>query len=245
MYFYLFDSFLSNKKYEKILTKVERRIVDLGIEGKFECLTALKNLEELIKGAIKKGIKTIVAAGDDQTVARVINAIADSDVVLGIIPFGNNKTAQLLGIPKGELACDVISNRLIEKVDLGQINHHYFLTSLKITNHQVSLECDDSYIITPSPSQEINISNLDYKNDKIFNPQDGFLETHLSPSRGWGRFSKNDGTLFPIKKIRVLESNKEKPATIIADGLKVLKRPLTIQVAPQKLKIIVGKERKF
>ncbi len=248
MYFYLFDPCLLSKKYEKTLTKIERRIIDLGIEGKFERLTVLKNPEELIKEAIRKGVKTIVAVGNDQIVAQIINIIADNDdVVLGIIPLGkNNKIAHLLGIPEGELSCDALSNRLIEKIDLGKINHHYFLTSLKIINSEVTLECDDSYRITPSPAQEINIFNLDAYHNKVFNPQDGVLETLINPAASWKSiFKKQKESLFPVRKIKILELNKEKPSKIIADGLKVLKRPLIVKIVPQKLKVIVGKERKF
>ncbi len=249
MYFYLLDSFLSNKKYENILTRIERRIVDLGIEGKFERLTILKDLKEVVTGAIKKGFKTIIAVGNNQTVTEVINAIADDNkITLGIIPVGkDNKIASLLGIPEGELACDVISNRLIETVDLGQINHHYFLTSLKIINPEVALECDDSYRVIPSPSQEINIFNLDCQNNRSFDPKDGVLDTMISSSSSWkSLFSKaQNESLFPAKKIKILELNKDKQSKIIVDGLKVLKRPLTVMIAPQKLKVIVGKERKF
>lgn len=247
MYFYFFDSFLSNKKYEKILAKIEKRIIDLGIEGKFEHLNILKNFEESIKEAIQKGAKTIVAVGNDQTIAQVINAIAENDVVLGIIPIGkNNKIAHLLGIPKGELACDVISNRLIENLDLGKINHYYFLTSLTIINEEVVLECDDSYKIIPSSSQKINVCNMDWENHKISDPKDGILEALIDPVFSWKSFLKTKGrSLFPIRKLKVLELNKEKPSKVIADGLKVLRKPITIKIAPQQLKVIVGKERKF
>lgn len=248
MYFYFFDAFLSNKKYKHILTKIERRVIDLGIEGRFEHLNVLKNLEELIIDTLKRGAKTIVAAGNDHTVVQIINAIADNnDVVLGIIPIGkHNKIAELLGIPRDELACDVISNRLIEKIDLGKINHHYFLTSVKIANSEIILECDDNYKIIPSPRQEINVFNLERRNDATYNPRDGFLETSIACPHSWKNIFKNQNkSLFPVKKVKVLELNKEKSPNIFADGLKVLKKPITIQVAPKKLKVIVGKERKF
>ncbi len=247
MYFYLFDSFLSDKKYEKILDKIQKRIVDLGIEGKIENLSILKNLDELIKSAVKKGFKTIVAVGNDQIISQVINAVANSDVVLGIIPVGkNNKIANLLGVPEGELSCDVISNRLIEKIDLGKVNNHYFLTSLKIVNHDVILECDDNYRIIPAPEQEINIFNLGWQNNKTFNPRDGILEISIMlPSSLKSIFKTKSRSLFPVKKIKLIELDKENPVNVIANGLKVLKRPIIIQVAPQKLKVIVGKERKF
>ena len=42
MYYYVYDTYLSDKKYEKILDKVKTRLLDLEIQGKHERLTLLK-----------------------------------------------------------------------------------------------------------------------------------------------------------------------------------------------------------
>ena len=61
MYFYFYDTFVSDKKNEQLLGKIENRLIELGINGRTEKLTVLKNMKELIEDAIKKGAHTIVA----------------------------------------------------------------------------------------------------------------------------------------------------------------------------------------
>jgi len=94
MYYYIYDSFLSDKKYRKLLAQIETRLTDLGINGKINRLSFLKNIRDLITDEIKNGQNTIVVLGNDSTINKVINIIADLDVFLGIIPIGKEKKFQ-------------------------------------------------------------------------------------------------------------------------------------------------------
>ena len=47
MYFYFYDTFVSDKKNEQLLGKIENRLIELGINGRTEKLTVLKNMKEL------------------------------------------------------------------------------------------------------------------------------------------------------------------------------------------------------
>lgn len=244
MYFYIFDSFLGKKKYKKILDKIETRITDLEITGRFIHLTILENIQEIIKEAIKKGAETIVAVGNDKTLCQSAAALVNSSVVLGFIPIGEeNNLAEILGIPKEELACEIISARLIEKIDLAKVNHHYFLSSIKIRNHNVLLKSDNCKIFPTSKINEIEILNLNRKS----NPRDGLMEVvfykPFSPFFSFLSKEKNLDSIFFLKKIIIQSSKKEIP--VLIDNWKILKTPLEIEIVPQKLKIIVGKERKF
>ncbi|HLD20417.1 MAG TPA: diacylglycerol kinase family protein, partial [Patescibacteria group bacterium] len=105
MYFYLLDTFLQNKKYEKEIARIETRITDLGIGGQVARLNILKDINELVHDAVKRGITTVVAIGDDYTIGKVVDVVARYDVVLGIIPLGEQLAiAKILGIPQGEAA---------------------------------------------------------------------------------------------------------------------------------------------
>src|SRR3989339_839914 len=100
MYLYIYDSFLNDKKYTDSLIKIEKRITDLGIKGKIARLSVLKNMKELITDGVKEGVHTVVAIGNAQTFAKVINIVADLDLTLGLIPIDNNNPiAKILGIP--------------------------------------------------------------------------------------------------------------------------------------------------
>ena len=261
MYLYLYDSFLNNKKFNNILAKIETRLTDLEIGGKISRLSPLKNITELIEDEIKNGIKTVIAVGNNKTLAQIINIVAKyNNITTGIIPIGpNNEIAQILGIPEAEGACDILSARRVEKIDLGKINNTYFLSSIKIPSGLVTLKCEDNYQITPQGENQINICNLrpvflgaTLDNIKSFDPQDGFLEILIQPALSFSRkiltlFKKKDfknikKSIFPFKKLDIVGRNS---FPIITEGGRVLKTPAHVEIIPKKLKIIIGKARGF
>ena len=83
MYCYIYDTFTSQKKYEKQLIKIEAALTDLGIMGKVYKLNVLKNLENIIEEALADGIKNIVAVGNDQTVSKVADQFLTKGENLG------------------------------------------------------------------------------------------------------------------------------------------------------------------
>jgi len=256
MYFYIYDSFLSDKKYENVLAKVEARLLELGINGKIEKLTILKNLKELVVDAIKRGADTVVAVGDDRIISKIVSIIAQyPKVTLGIIPLGpENKIAQILGVSEGESACDILSKRIIKRVDLGKANDSFFISSLEITKGNIKMECDGQYQVEPQFSEgSISICNFGniFKETKfnkkdVSNPQDGILEAIISsPNKGFNIFKKDykRDSIFPIKKVKIKCETECVP--LLLDGQIVVKTPATVEVAPKKLNIIVGRLRMF
>lgn len=136
MYYYIYDSFLENPKYRKILDRIEIRLADLAIPGEASRVRPLRNLEEIVLEGLNQGKRTIIAVGNDQTLKKVTHAVLTqnkvplSDLTLGIIPVGKpNFVSQGLGVPAGEAACEAISGRIVRNIDLGKVNNEYFLTS--------------------------------------------------------------------------------------------------------------------
>lgn len=254
MHLYLYDSFLNNKKYNNLLARIETRLTDLGIGGKIFRLSPLRNINELLNDEVKSGVKTIVVVGNDKTLSQVINVVAKLNVVLGIIPVGaENSIAQTLGIPLAEQACNVIAARIIEKVDLGRVNNTYFLSGLTISSGQLTIECENQYKVRPRFQDQIRICNLrpalaaSPGTANYFDPQDGLLEILIQPlASGFSQLFKKStqlkNSVIPFKKIAI-RSRDSLP--VITDGQKVLKTPVNIEIVPQKLKIIVGKNRLF
>lgn len=252
MYQYIYDSFLADNKYFKILSSIENRLTDLGLAGRIDRLTLFKDVRDLIEKAVQRGVKTVVAVGNDATLHQIINAVSDINVAIGLIPVGpQNEVAEVLGIPEGVLACDCLSHRLIQKVDLGKINDYYFLSHVQTSSAELNLKCGGKYCVKSTKNNKIKIYNLPSP-DRKANPQDGYLEAQIEPA---GRFFKNvarglglsaprqnQASCFPIKKI-FLESKKE--MQILVDGLKTINAPVEIQILSQRLKIIVGKNRLF
>jgi len=248
MYLYIYDSFLNDKKYTDLLIKIEKRITDLGIKGRVARLSILKNMKELIMDGVKDGVETVVVIGNAQTFAKVINVVADMDVTLGLIPVdASNPIADMLGIPPKVLACDVIASRIIKKVDLGKINNHYFINAAEIINGDVVIEYN-GYNVRPT-TEKNKITLYNFALEPTFgngsNPTDGVLEAVLTPMRNTLLGKKEiTPTVLPFKKIKI-SSNGEEQVSILTDEQIIMKTPAEVRVSPQKLKVIVGSERKF
>lgn len=252
MYLYIFDPFLGHKKYNKVLDKIETRITDLEISGRMVKLTLLDSIQEVIQDGIKRGATTIIVVGNDKTFCQAASAMAIFDVSLGFIPINNNnKISEILGIPQEESACEVISARLIENIDLGKINNYFFLSSVNISSSKVILE-GNNWIISPSNKiTQVKISNLDLFLNKISQPQDGLFEVILERDAG-GTFSffgfkkeKIIDSLLLLKKIKIDSPNNKKGVQVLIDNWRIIKTPIEIEMPSRKIKIIVGKKRKF
>ncbi len=250
MYYYLFDSAISEKKYHSVINRIEFRIIELGINGRMDRLSILKNKRELIETAIKRGAETVVIVGDDAAVARAVSIVAPYKVTLGIIPVGEQLTiAKALGIPPGEAACDMLSRRIIRTVDLGKVNDQYFLFSLDIPAQEVTVECDGHYRISllggPRPFSICNFTPDD--GGVSCAPDDGVLEAIIQEQpQGWAlfrKFSQHGESVFPIRKAKITCRGESIPLTL--DKQIVVKTPATVEVAPHKLRVIVGKDRQF
>ncbi|MFH1171468.1 MAG: diacylglycerol kinase family protein [bacterium] len=245
MYFYLYDAFLREKKYEVPLARIEGRLFDLGVQGKSEKLTILKSMKELVDGAVKRGADTIVAVGNDETLSKMIRMVADRNVILGYIPMGGRSAiASMLGIPSAEKACDVLSARIIERFDLGKANDAYFLSFLQITpSADLLLECDERYSVEPIGLQGVTVYNFGFLGK---NPRDGILEAVVQPETGertsfLSRHRQAENSIFSVRSVRV--KNLGKSLAAYADGQTVVKTPILVTAVPKKIRMIVGKNR--
>ena len=258
MYYYLYDTFLADKKYEKAIDRIKTRLLDLDIQCKHEKLTLLKSIDELVGDEAKKGFTTIIAVGNDKTFLKLVDAVAKNGLTMGIIPMGEeNNLSACLGIPAEDAACDVIAARKIAKFDLGKINNSYFFSSLKINKNLDRLTVEkDNYKIRPRPEcAEVDVYNFYFPAGlenferplKKYSAQDQRLELVIrarKKERRWF-FRKKEGApkidsiiqseTFAIKSFEYLP--------ILLDDFKIMKTPVTVKIEPLLLKVIVGKNR--
>ncbi|MFA7662427.1 MAG: diacylglycerol kinase family protein [Patescibacteria group bacterium] len=246
MHFYLFDSFLTDPKYKKILEEIENRILDLDIGGRILHLTVLRDFETSLNAGLQDKYTTLVIVGDDRTLTKAINILAGQKKPLGIIPVGENlEICRTLGIPEGLEAIDLIANRLIEKIDLGIANKHYFISSVKGEKADFSITCDDQYDIELSTEQKFCICNLTCLEQQISNPHDGLLETIIYSQKKnfFGKIKTKLDSYFQNAKL-IIKSRGES-APVIVDNGEVLKTPVNLEVLSGGLSLIVGRERRF
>lgn len=249
MNIFIYDSFLNQKKYDRLLARLETRITDLGLNGKISRLSLMRNVGDTVKSELKRGAKTIIAVGNNKTVNQIVNSLIGSAVPLGIIPIGeeNNDIARGLGIESVDQACDVLSARLLARLDLGLANQTYFLGQAAIENQGTIVDMSDDYTIEAMKKGLIYALNLASPDIKLpakvkVAPDDGVLELVISAQDHKNIFTKpDDQSIFKIKKIVINNPKKQ----LVLDGTIPVSAPATITVVKQSLNVIVGKNRNF
>ena len=244
MHVYIFDYFLNQKKYDKIVAKIETRLTDLGLNGKNCHVGPLKSLTSIVRDELRNNPKTIVAIGNNNTLNQIINALDDAPIPIGIIPVGNNNLiAQSFGIKDEDEACNILSARLIETIDLGRINDQYFISSAEIQNKETVIEINHKYTIEPTGPGKFKIINLDtQKNSPKSNPQDGLLELYITVSTK-GLITKNTDQSF-IQTNNIIINNLIHKNFLIDNSIEI-NTPAEIRVIKKGMRLIVGKNRTF
>ncbi len=257
MYLYLYDSFLVDQKYRKLIDRLETRLTDLGISGKTVRLTILKNAREVIKDNLREEIDTVVVIGSDNLLAESAMALAGTNLTLGFIPVNSSSLSQILDIPANENACDVVSGRRLEQIDLGRINGQYFLNSVQINTNKIEIQCDHSYQIKPLNIKAVKIVNLDWLNFSLNEPnislskptsnaRDGLLEILFTKKTRKGflglKTSEQPDSLFCVKRVNI-QAAGEKDVMVKIDSQRIIKLPIVVETVPRCLKIIVGRNR--
>ncbi len=254
MYVYIYDNFLRDKRHASVVKAMEVSLTDYGIAGKILRLNNYIDAKPIIDDEIKRGAKTIVMVGNDETFGHVLSRGATSDCTFGFLPVGpNNTVAEVLGIPVGVEACDVLSRRLKERLDVGWVNSRYFVSQLKIKPSRLEVVYDERFRVTANDLMEMVVCNLRpffWKKDKkdkdvqVVHPQDGKLEAFLRPltkGRWWG-YTYEDPSIFPFEE---MEIRGEKPFVMEADGKITKEIKVKIRLAHNKIDMIVGRNRKF
>lgn len=253
-YFYLYDTYTSDRTNANTLIKIENTLTDLGIQGRVGRLTILKSARDLIDSAIKEGANTVVAVGNDLTVSKVVSALSLSrqpNVTIGLIPVGDKEQtlAHILGIPTGVLSCHVLSSRIIDTIDIGKVNNQYFIRSVTVEGAPTII-CNEQYTLGFNHPHQVKICNLDswkmHGQTRIANPKNRLLETVLNPIPtktflGFSKKNSNHISQIVMETCRILSPGNSLP--VVVDGERVLKTPVTIKIASQVLKMIVGKKR--
>lgn len=118
--------------FKKHLPEVLQKFEQAGYETSCHATTCEGDAIQAAKLAGERGFDLIVAAGGDGTINEVVNGIAELEVrpELAVIPVGTtNDFARAIGIPLNNViqAVEVILEGEPKKIDIGQVNDHYFI----------------------------------------------------------------------------------------------------------------------
>lgn len=105
---------------EKAILRLRRRGVDVAATVGSDA----KHARHLIDSAVEEATDALVVAGGDGVISDALQALAGSDIPLGIIPAGTgNDHAREYGLPTNDpvAAADIIADGWTETVDLGRI----------------------------------------------------------------------------------------------------------------------------
>ncbi|MFA5248318.1 MAG: hypothetical protein WC415_03665 [Patescibacteria group bacterium] len=235
MYIYVFDDFTQQNKYQKSIQQISKRLTDLGLNGKIIQLGISKNISSSIEDEIRRGAKTIVAVGNDQTTLKTLNAIAMSQsdekhcLCLGVIPLEPREShlSELLGISNINDACEILLARRLKIFNAAAFGQNFFLFRAAAPADGLLLDLDKNFIVQPAKDEIVEIindPNKDWQGDKK-------LVLKIK--------HKNSESLFSFRE--AIAVNQKTP--IILDGSLPIALPARISMEGQKIKIIVGKGR--
>lgn len=253
MYSYIYDPFLQSKRFEKVLSRIENSLTDLGIQGKLCRLSLINTLKSVIEEEIRKGSKTIVIVGNDKTISQAIDAVVPhQDITLGLIPVGlgeENQIAQFLGIPPEEEACKVLSSRIVKNITLGKANEAFFIYNAIATSTDIKISVDKQYVASIiEEGKTLYIYNFPHEATEP-GVKESKLVAEISNKKSKNfikSWFKNDNDIKTSLPFEYLEIKKEGDSIpILLDGQKVVKTPVKIFPSNKHLQIIVGRYRKL
>lgn len=249
-YAFIYDDFLSDRQHERHVAEIEARLAALDLTGRAARLALFRSAKDLVESMVHQGVTTIVVIGNDRTLDKVMWFLPDLDVTLGYLPITEpTKVAEVLGIPRGVEACDVLAARIIEALDVGRLNERYFLTEVKLPQTVASVDIEGRYRVSPKDGGSIMVRNLGsavVKGEPQADARDGLLEVIITPhEEGKGRWGRKKNS----PETRVLISHGEivspEPVDVYADNHVVNGMRFALNILPKKLKVITGRNRRI
>ena len=254
-YAYIYDDFLVDRRYQDILAALETRLASLGLSGRIGRLALFRSARELVEEFVNQGVQNIVIVGNDTTLNKLMWFLPDLPIVVGYIPVAEpGHMGALLGIPVGLNACEVLGARLIETMDMGKLGDRYFLTEAVFENTTASLQVNENYKLSLSKGGNIifrNLGGITKDGYAMADARDGKLEVLMQPhdeknlkTKILDRIKsvKNNQTRMFFEKGEIVSAQ---PMEAKADMFAVSGFRFDISVIPRKLRMIVGRARRF
>jgi len=250
-YVYIYDDFLTDRSFEREVAGLETELSTLEMAGQVGRLALFRSARDLVMSMVDDQVTTVVIVGNDSTLDKTMWFLPDLDVTIGYIPVAQpSVVAELLGIPVGRQACEVLAARYTETIDMGKLDERFFLTEVSLPATLAGLEVDDRYTVSLRYGGALSIRNLGGLHEKVMDPadaQDGLLEAVVLPE------IPREKTLLPRRKTladptRILfERGKiisKDPVEAYVDNHVVSGFEFQLSIVPGALKLITGRGRR-
>jgi len=258
MYIYLHSVSFHGGRYATLWNQIDIRLNSLGMHGrKYRISDVDHNIFPILTEEIKKGAHTVVAVGDDNLFIRLVEAAAPfENLTVAYLPLDNSYLSKILGIPPQDLACDVLSARIVEKFNLLCVNKNNFIfrplelkmDDLKLADSEVnwvlkSFEPDyhlaigaDWRLWTPLYDEFLKQASVNLDAEKVN------VLLFKNDGKSWfGREAEFDWSFFQADKF-YLKKNEGEALSLTPSCVTKL---ASLTVAKQPVRIVVGKNRMF
>ncbi len=125
------NPFAGRGRAKKLLPMVEKKLKEKGIKYDLTLIRGHGQARKFAQKAKEAGYQRVIVCGGDGTVNEVINAIINTNLVLGVLPLGiGNDLARNLGIKEEiDFACDILRYGKIKKIDVIKVGEDkYYAT---------------------------------------------------------------------------------------------------------------------
>ena len=201
MYYYILDpTNIATEKFERYQIELQGLLAEFNVSGETARVTPLRSITDLVDIASNRGVKTIVACGNDDTFNLMLASLRGRDFVLGFIPLDENSyLGKILGVNSIASAVKTIAGRRIERIDLANVGPAYFISYLELglslneikkagffsglrmlgsSTTNITIRIDDSYNleIDTLSTLIVNTRSTSSKDASVANPTDGYLD---------------------------------------------------------------------
>lgn len=258
MYIYLHSVSFHGGRYAALWNQIDIRLNSLGMHGrKYRISDIDHNIFPIVAEEVKKGAHTVVAVGDDQLFIRLVEAAAAfENLTAAYLPLESTYLSKILGIPPQDLACDVLSARIVEKFNLLCVNkNNYIFRPLELKMDDLKLADEEINWVLKSfePDYQLVIG-VDWRLWKslyadVFkqmsvdlNPEKVNVLLFKNDGKSWfGREAEFDWSFFQAKKFYLKRNDGEALTLTPACVTKLAE----LKVSTHPVKVVVGKNRMF
>lgn len=124
-----------SRKGEALFAQAREKLEEAGVRlVAAHAVHDPERLQETVREAVSNGAPMVIVGGGDGSLSGTVDELVGKDCVFGVLPLGTaNSFARTLGIPLDlEGAVEVIARGRRRRIDLGVIDHDYFVNAASL-----------------------------------------------------------------------------------------------------------------